>query len=91
MSMGRKQAYAIIHLDFPSENYAKIIYEAIKPETKTSPTPRAKVKLRRDANNLVLTFKARDAAALRASINSILRFTNSLMQILNVIKKIHTQ
>lgn len=89
--MRQKQAYAIIHLNFPSENYAKIICEALKPETKTSPTPRAKVKLQRDAKNLVLMFKARDAAALRASINSILRFTNSLIQILNVIKKIHPQ
>ncbi|MBS7643403.1 hypothetical protein KEJ26_02305 [Candidatus Bathyarchaeota archaeon] len=91
MSTRQKQACAIIHLDFPSENYAKIIYEALKPETKMSPTPRAEVRLQRNAKNLVLTFKACDAAALRASINSILRFTNSIVQILNVVKKLHAQ
>jgi len=87
--MGRKQAYAVIYLDFPTENYAKVIFEALKPETKTSPTPRAKVGLRREARNLVLLFKARDVAALRASVNSILRFTNSLMQILDMVKEAH--
>jgi len=85
--MGRKQAYTIIYLDFPTENYAKVIFEALKPETKTSPTPRANVWLRREARKLVLSFKARDAAALRASVNSILRFTNSLMQILDVVEE----
>jgi len=85
--MGRKQAYAVIYLDFPTENYAKVIFEALKPETKTSPTPR--VGLRREARNLVLLFKARDVAALRASVNSILRFTNSLIQILDMVKEVH--
>jgi KEOPS complex subunit Pcc1 len=85
----RKQAYAVICLDFPTENFAKVIFEALKPETKTSPTPRAKMELRRKTKNLIFSFEARDVVALRASVNSILRFTNSLMQILELVEEIH--
>ena len=68
------KAHATIRVRFPSERETAIIYEALKPETESSPTPRSKVRIERDGRLLTLTFKASDTTALRAAVNSYLRW-----------------
>ena len=68
------KAQAIIRLNFSSEKQLKVVLEALKPETRTPPTRRSKVQMKGKGNSLTLNFKARDTSALRAAINSYLRW-----------------
>lgn len=68
------KAQAIIRLNFSSEKQLKVVLEALKPETKTSSTRRSKVQMKGEGNSLTLNFKARDTSALRAAVNSYLRW-----------------
>lgn len=65
---------AIIRLNFSTEKQLKIVLEALKPETRTPPTRRSKVQIKGEGNSLTLNFKASDTSALRAAINSYLRW-----------------
>lgn len=68
------KAQAIIRLNFSSEKQLKVVLEALKPETRTPPTRRSKVQMKGEGNSLTLNFKASDTSALRAAINSYLRW-----------------
>ena len=68
------KAQAIIRLNFSSEKKLKVVLEALKPETKTSSTRRSKVQIKGEGNSLTLNFRARDTSALRAAVNSYLRW-----------------
>lgn len=68
------KAQAIIRLNFSSEKQLKVVLEALKPETKTPPTRRSKVQMKGEGNILTLNFRARDTSALRAAVNSYLRW-----------------
>ena len=65
---------AIINLRFSSEKQLKVVLEALKPETKTSPTRRSRVHIKGEGKSLTLNFEAADTSALRAAINSYLRW-----------------
>ncbi len=68
------RARAVIRLGFPSEDRSRIVFGALEPEARTAPTPRSKVLAERRGRSLVLTLEARDTSALRAAVNSYLRF-----------------
>jgi len=68
------KAQAIIRLDFSSEKQLKVVLEALKPETRSPATRRSKVQMESEGNSLTLNFKASDTSALRAAINSYLRW-----------------
>jgi len=68
------KAQAVIRLNFSSEKQLKVVLEALKPETRTPPTRRSKVQIKGEGNSLTLNFKASDTSALRAAINSYLRW-----------------
>jgi tRNA threonylcarbamoyladenosine modification (KEOPS) complex Pcc1 subunit len=65
---------AIIRLNFSSEKQLKVVLEALKPETKSPATRRSKVQMNGEENSLTLNFEASDTSALRAAINSYLRW-----------------
>jgi len=69
-----KGAEATIRIGFPSERKAIVVLDALKPETETSPTHRSEVTIRREGRTLIFFFRAKDATALRASINSYTRW-----------------
>lgn len=82
------KAQAVIHISFSSDERLKIVYHTLKPETKITLTPRSKVRIFRKEKNLTLSFEAKDTSALRAIINSYLRFiylTQSVMDVVNVV------
>jgi len=68
------KAQAIIRLKFSSKKQLKVVLEALNPETKTPSTRRSKVHMKGEEKSLTLNFKARDTSALRAAINSYLRW-----------------
>jgi len=68
------KAQAIVRLSFPSEKHSKIVVRALEPETKTTPARRSSVRIEGKERSLTLNFEARDTTALRASINSYLRW-----------------
>lgn len=68
----RKQA--TVNLNFPSEKRMKIVLHALQPETRISSTTRSKVQAEGAGNRLKLIFEAKDTSALRAALNSYLRW-----------------
>ena len=68
------KAQAIIRLNFSSEKQLKVVLDALKPETQTPSTRRSKVHMKSEGNSLTLDFRARDTSALRAAVNSYLRW-----------------
>jgi len=77
---------AIIRLNFSSEKQLKVVLEALKPETISPSTRRSKVQMKREGNSLTLNFKARDTSSLRATVNSYLRQTSMLIDVLRLIE-----
>jgi len=77
---------AIINLPLSSEKQLKIMLEALKPETKTS-SRRSRVHIKGEEKTLTLNFEAADTSALRASINSYLRQTSMLIDLLRLIEE----
>jgi KEOPS complex subunit Pcc1 len=54
---------------------AKVIYESLRPETGRD-VPKAHVSMRVAGNRLTLTIDAEDTSALRAAVNSYLRWAD---------------
>ncbi|MFH1328884.1 MAG: KEOPS complex subunit Pcc1 [Candidatus Bathyarchaeota archaeon] len=79
----RTFATAVLHIDLDSGDNARRIYKALKPETRSSPTPRSKVDLKVKGDVLVVDVKANDTAALRASINSYCRWVMCLKRVID--------
>jgi len=69
-------------MEFPCEKRASTVLDALKPETETSPTRRAKVDVRREGRSLTFFFKAKDTTALRASVNSYARWVMVIEEVL---------
>jgi len=69
------KASTAITLHFPSRKRLEMVLKALKPETEMHPsTRRSKVSVSGKQNSLILGFEANDISALRASINSYLRW-----------------
>ena len=81
------RANATVLLDFPSEKHAEIVFRALAPEIEVSVTSRSKVHVVRKGNCLTLSFETRDTSALRAAINSYLRFIQLAKAVTETIEK----
>lgn len=69
------KAFTIISLYFPSRKRLEIVLKALKPEIERHQfMRRSKVSVSSKQNSLILNFEAEDTSALRASINSYLRW-----------------
>ena len=68
------RAEAAIRIELPSEEQAKIVMRALRPEIESSPTRRSEVEIGLDGRKVLLRFKAEDTTALRASVNSYIRW-----------------
>jgi len=69
-------ATATIRLKSPAKKRLTAIYEALKPETRSSVTSRSKVTVQKEDRTMTLTlvFEAKDTSALRAALNSYLHW-----------------
>ncbi|MEA2090707.1 MAG: KEOPS complex subunit Pcc1, partial [Thermoproteota archaeon] len=71
------KAHVTVTLSFPSKKRLNTVLQALKPETESSPTLRSRVELQGNGKSLTLRFEAKDTTALRASVNSYLRWISS--------------
>jgi KEOPS complex subunit Pcc1 len=81
-------ANTTVRLEFTSEKQVSALLEALTPETNASVTRRANIKLEEDGLFLVLTVEADDTVALRATLNTYLRWINSTVNIMDAIEQI---
>jgi len=70
---------------------AHIIYEAVAPEAETLPSRRTSVSLQASEKGLILRIAAQDLVALRAAMNSFLRFINAVLDVLNLTEEKFSQ
>ena len=69
------KASTMITLHFPSKKRLEMVLKALKPETEMHPsTRRSKIRVSGRQNSLTLNFEAEDTSALRAAINSYMRW-----------------
>ncbi|MCW3985663.1 MAG: KEOPS complex subunit Pcc1 [Candidatus Bathyarchaeota archaeon] len=65
---------AVIHFEFPSKKQLEILLNALMPETKKPATSRSKVSIEGEGKKLIIRIEAKDTSALRATLNSYLRW-----------------
>jgi tRNA threonylcarbamoyladenosine modification (KEOPS) complex Pcc1 subunit len=68
------RAEAIIRLRFSSDRLLRVLLEALGPEMKAARSRRSRAEIRGEQKFLTLMFEARDPSALRAALNSYLRW-----------------
>jgi len=68
------QRSALISINLPSEKLLQTMLEALVPETKKPATSRANVSVEGEGKTLTIRIRARDTSALRATLNSYLRW-----------------
>jgi len=84
------KAKAVVRLDFPSEAHLKIVFKALEPETKVSLARRSRAQIKSEGKRLKLIFEAADTSALRATVNSYLRWIaliNDTCSVLRAVEK----
>jgi tRNA threonylcarbamoyladenosine modification (KEOPS) complex Pcc1 subunit len=72
--LNNARAEAEVSIDFPTESDAEAIARALIPETAAPRTRRAFVRVTIRGKVAKITFHARDLVALRATMNSFVRF-----------------
>ncbi len=86
---------AIITIEFESERQLHVLQQALLPETRKPVTPRSQVSIRGEGNSIAIHIEARDTPALRATINSYLRWIGIAKRtyevILNLERKGHVK
>ncbi|NLE04152.1 MAG: hypothetical protein GX638_05025 [Crenarchaeota archaeon] len=78
---------AEIQLKFDSNKQLSALIAALTPEIQKQISPRSKVNLSQNDQFLLLNINAQDTIALRAALNSYLRWINSTLNILEIIDK----
>ena len=80
-------ARANVRLKFASEKQLTSLLCALTPETEAPPTRRANIRIEKNGEFLTIEVEAKDTVALRATINAYLRWINSTMNVIEVVKK----
>jgi len=80
------KAEAAVKFEFESERVLETVYSALKPETVSAPTKRSKAYIEVDGKTLTLRFEARDTTALRAALNSYLRWMKLIVEVLDFLE-----
>jgi len=69
-----EEASAVLEFAFRSPREAKAVHQALMPEEAIPASTRCRVGVSRRKNVLCLRVKAKDTAALRAALNSFIRW-----------------
>jgi tRNA threonylcarbamoyladenosine modification (KEOPS) complex Pcc1 subunit len=81
------KAEATIYLNVSSQKKLHTILQSLKSETQTMTYQRSQATLSSIKNTLILKIEAQDTVALRAALNSYLRWINTLLEVLKIIGK----
>ena len=79
-------AKANIRLKFANQRQVETLLDSLTPEANAPVTRRANIKLQKDGLFLVLTVEAEDTVALRATLNSYLRWINSTVNVIKLVE-----
>ena len=82
------KANAVLRLKFPSQRNLEIIFKALVPEVRKTPTMRSRAFLEKEDSILILKIEANDTVALRATVNAYLRWIDSMRNVLGVLEKL---
>ena len=77
---------ASVRLKFVSQKQLSSILKALTPEADAQVTRRANLKLEKDGLFLILIVEADDTVALRATLNAYLRWINSMINVIHMVK-----
>jgi tRNA threonylcarbamoyladenosine modification (KEOPS) complex Pcc1 subunit len=77
---------ANVFLLFKSHNHLDIAFKALKPEIESTSLVRSKVNMDIKDNYLILKIEATDIVALRATINTYLRWLLAIDEIYNLLE-----
>ncbi len=77
-------AKATISINISSDKHLSSLLNALKPETKKSGN-RSKVNIDKNGSLIILNVEANDTVALRAALNTYLRWIGSVIGVLDVI------
>lgn len=80
-------ARANLRLKFASERQLASLLCALTPEAEAPPTRRAKIRIEKNGEFLIIEVEANDTVALRATLNAYLRWINSTLNVIDVVKK----
>ncbi len=83
----RKGSHSLIILFKIPEAEASVLCKAVAPEAESLPSQRASVRIRAAEEGLILEIEAKDLIALRAAVNSFLRFLSATMSTLKIIRE----
>jgi KEOPS complex subunit Pcc1 len=82
------KANAVLRLKFPSQRRLEIIFKALEPEVRKTPSMRSRAFLEKEDTFLILKIEANDTVALRAAVNAYLRWIESMRNVLGVLEKL---
>ena len=82
------RAKATVRLKFCSEKQLTTLFDALIPEVNSPITKRSFVKLEKIGLFLLLTVDAEDTVALRSTVNAYLRWINSTINVIDVVKQV---
>jgi KEOPS complex subunit Pcc1 len=84
----RVRTEAEVEIAFPLPRMGHVVAEAIRPELEDSPADRSIVKLIVDEDGkMTLHISATDTSALRAALNSYLRWISAITKTLNLFEE----
>ena len=81
-------AKATIQLKIATQKQLSTILNALTPEANAPLTRRAKIKLEKKDSFLLLKVEAEDTVALRATLNTYLRWINSTVNVMNAVENV---
>jgi len=77
-----KKASAKIRVDVPDE-MVEAILDALRPEIKSPSSERSVIDVRKSINGIVIVTEASDTTAMRAAVNSYLRWVQGILDLLS--------
>jgi tRNA threonylcarbamoyladenosine modification (KEOPS) complex Pcc1 subunit len=80
------KATADVRLKIPSEKRLETVFSSLKPEVTNVATTRSRAVLEKKEEFLILKIEAKDTVALRAALNTYLRWINSIFNVLGIIE-----
>jgi len=81
------KAKATVRLKFNSDKQLTTLLNALTPEANAQVTRRSSVKLVKENSFLSLIVEAEDTVALRSTLNAYLRWINSAINVIDVVKR----
>ena len=77
-----KKSSAKIRVDIPDE-MVEAILDALRPEIESPSSERSVIDVRRSINGIVIVTEASDTTAMRAAVNSYLRWVQGILDLLS--------